>query len=189
MPLFRAVDSGQPYEWEGTLITVPPVSTQRPPDLPQRPRWLEMACYRLDSGGYLLHRTGYSVVYHDPAGSCAAGRVPGDRVTVAGLPDDAVRCADAPLAGRPRCQPPWPQDLGEDEAVMLERVRHTLDQCPDPAAVIVRASSVSHRREAVLSRGATRPVQELISKAAAADEGFARWVAADAASRPAERIG
>jgi hypothetical protein len=181
VPLHRAEDSHQSYEWEGALIA--PVTTQRPAHSDRRPRWLEMNLYRLDSGGYLLHRLGHSVVYHLAGGPCA---FKGEEVTVEALPDDAVRCEDAPLPRGPVCAPPWPQDLADDEVVLLEQVRHTIDQAPDPRAIVERASTANHRKESVRSVGISQPVKEMIRKAAANDDGFEAFAAAP---KRAERIG
>jgi hypothetical protein len=181
VPLCHAEDSHQSYEWEGTLIAA--VTTQRPAHGDRRPRWLEMNLYRLDSGGYLLHRLGRSVVYHAAAGPCA---FKGEEVLVETLPDDAVRCEDAPLARGPVCAPRWPQDLADDEVVLLEQVRHTIDQGPDPQSIVERASVANHRKEGVRSVGLSQPVKEMIRKAAACDEGFAAFAAAP---KRAERIG
>lgn len=181
MPLYRAEDSHQAYEWEGTEIAS--VTTQRPRRGDWRPRWMEMRLYRLDSGGYLLHRLGCSVVYHAASGPCS---FKGEKAFVDALPDDAVRCEDAPLPQGPVCVPPWPQDLADDEAVQLEQIRHTIDQGPDPYAIVERASTANHHKEGVRSVGISQPVKELIRKAAACDEGFAAFAAGP---KRAERIG
>jgi len=181
VPVYRAEDSHQVYEWAGELIAC--VTTQRPDKEDRRPRWMEMNLYRLDSGGYLLHRLGHSVVYHDAAGPCA---FKGERVTVEKLPDDAVRCASAPLPRGPVCNPPWPENLRDDEAVLLEQVRHTIDQGPDPEAIVERASTANHRKVAVISRGVSQPVAEMIRIAAGNDEGFAAFAASP---KPVEIIG
>jgi hypothetical protein len=177
VPLHHAEDSHQAYEWEGTLVAA--VSTHRP----GRARWLEMKLYRLDSGGYLLHRLGYSVVYHEADGPCAHK---GEPVTVERLPDAATRCANAPLPRAPRCEPPWPDDLADDEAVVLEQVRHTIDQGHDPGSIVARASTAHHRKDAVTSRGIPEPVKEMIRIAASSDEGFAAFAAQP---KHVERIG
>jgi len=170
-------DSHQSYEWEGELIAQ--VSTRRP----GRARWLSMHLYRLGSGGYLLHRAGHSTVYHKAAGPCA---FKGEPATVEGLPDDAVPCMSAPLPQGPVCSPPWPQDLADDETVLIEQVRHTFDQAQDPESIVARASTAHHRKDKVTSKGVTEPVRELIRAAAGKDDGFAAFAKAP---KPVERIG
>lgn len=177
VPLHHAEDSHQAYEWEGAQIAA--VTTHRP----GRARWLEMELYRLDSGGYLLHRLGHSVVYHEASGPCAHKGRP---VTAERLPDTATRCANAPSPGAPRCAPPWPGDLADDESVLLEETRHTIDQAHDPGSIVARASTAHHRKDAVTSRGIPEPVKEMIRIAAANDEGFAAFAAHP---KPVERIG
>lgn len=92
-------------------------------------RWMNITLYRLDNGGLLLHRTGYSRVYHDNSGRCrtAAGRVSGSPATGDDLPDYAEPC--------PVCQPADPEYLGPTETIKFEYPRHTFDHCATPEEV------------------------------------------------------
>jgi hypothetical protein len=145
-----------------------------------RARWVDMALYALDSGGYVLHRVGRSVVYHVKGGACGAGepntRTAGSvRVTVDGLPDDAEPCRI--------CKPEDPEYLPEKVQVLLEQPRHTVDRCADVATVIRRITIARHRGSGITSTAVSRPVGDLIAQAMANDEGFA------SAPKPEEKIG
>ncbi|HEY2638922.1 MAG TPA: hypothetical protein VGI66_03435 [Streptosporangiaceae bacterium] len=92
-------------------------------------RWMSITLYRLDEGGLLLHRVGYSRIYHDNSGRCktVAGRVSGSPAVVSNLPDYAEPCE--------RCQPAQPDYLGPTETIKFEYPRHSFDICATPEEV------------------------------------------------------
>jgi hypothetical protein len=147
---------------------------------PNFPRWVEMTLYSLDTGGYVLHRIGQSMVYHAAGGVCgdgeSASRTAGcARITVDDLPDDAEPCKF--------CEPPAPVDLPTRLPVLFEQPRHTIDRCADPATVIKRITRARHRGSGITSSVISRPVKDLLTQAMVNDEGFAH------APKPVEKIG
>lgn len=175
---YRIEDAHQAFEFTGKLIGQ---STTRSDTRPLR--WVEMSLYSVDGGGeigYVLHRTGNSAVYHRADRQrCPVGRGSVDitklpDVTVASLDDDAMPCAE--------CQPPWPQDLGDDEKVRAEQTRHTVNKLADPAAVISRISEARHA-DGSTTTFMSRPARELLEQAAEHDPEFRQ------VPKPVERIG
>ncbi|MGH3300401.1 MAG: hypothetical protein ACRDOK_01760 [Streptosporangiaceae bacterium] len=122
MPQVTIEDRDTVHEISGKLIGQAGTNTSKP-------RWMTITLYRLDSGGLLLHRAGYSRVYHDNTGRCrtSTGKVSGEPCTWRELPDDAVPCM--------RCQPADIEYLGETETVKFEVPRHTFDECATPEEV------------------------------------------------------
>lgn len=84
------------------------------------PRWIEIGVYKLDDGGYAVHRVGKSKVYHreDTPCSTVKGLPSGKLVTVDNLPDDAEPCRV--------CNPVSPQDMDDDEQIRMEVDRPVL---------------------------------------------------------------
>ena len=69
-------------------------SQQGPEDL----RWTEIEMYRTVGGKYIVHKTGRSVVWHNPGSQCASGtRVPFEAIATGFLP--CPRCAKNLSAG------------------------------------------------------------------------------------------
>jgi hypothetical protein len=153
------------HEIDGERIAF--VSTRRGPQdrFPPRPKWGENAIYRLASGKYLLHRAGYSVIYHTSPTSCrtTTGSPSGDKATVADLPDDAVPCE--------QCAPPYPDELADDEEIRYEYPRHSFDECETPAQVSARLTSM-RRHSGVRSRTLSEPARELLEQAMENDPEF-----------------
>lgn len=122
-------------------------------------RWSEFELYRLEDGGWLLHRNGRSVIYHaiDCPERTATGQPKGRRGTVEDLPDDAEPCA--------ACNPPLPRELSDDTPVRYETDRHRVDVLRTPDEVIdvlVRNRS----RDGTETYTVAAPVADLLDQAA-----------------------
>lgn len=144
---------------------------------PRSVRWVEMGVYKLDNGGYVAHRIGRSLVYHQASGGCTtvSDRLSGDPALPGELPGEAASCD--------RCQPPWPEDLESDEEVRFEFDRHTFNECDEPADVVRKLTSLRDRRSGIRSHVVSDPVRELLAICAAEDPEFAQ------APKPVQRIG
>jgi hypothetical protein len=142
-------------------LACPPVSTELDEQDRKRDRWVTFELYHLDTGGWLAHRTGYSSVYHRLDTRCTTriGRQSGDPATISQLPDDAVPCLV--------CKPPYPDRLPEtDEPVVrFEFPRHTWDECPTPALVKEKLTTI-RSRDGTTSTVTSDPVGELLRGAA-----------------------
>jgi hypothetical protein len=156
------VDRGKlkpPVEFTGELIAeTRSASSDR--------RWVELKLYALEGGGYLVHRAGMSNVYHRAGTTCttASGLQQGTPGTVEDLPDDALPCE--------RCEPPWPEDLGDNEQIRYETTRHTIDRVDTPAEVVEKLTVYRNRRTGRREMRFSEPVQDLLAKAVANDPGF-----------------
>lgn len=129
--------------------------------------WAEVSIYKLEDGGYLTHRAGYSLVYHRADTHCRTrnGDQKGDPATVDDLPDDADPCV--------KCRPPYPQNLEDGEAIRYEFPRHTFDACETPEQVIDRLTVIRHR-DGTRSVRYSQPVQDALRQAGASDSAFTR---------------
>jgi hypothetical protein len=118
-------------DWEGDLAAS---VTTRTPD---RTRWVEIKVYHLEDGSWLAHRAGVSTIYHRAATGCRRKnlRKPGMVATVRDLPDDAEPCS--------QCNPPYPEDLDDDEQIRFEFPQHTIDR--GTPAEIVAALTTSRK--------------------------------------------
>lgn len=127
---------------------------------PSKLRWMQITLYRLASGGLLLHRVGYSKVYHDNTGRCRTlqGRVSGSPATVEDLPDDAEPCE--------KCQPAEPEYLGDSESIKFEFPRHTFDSCDT-------AQDVEDKLAPRDGKEMSEPSQNVLDQAARNDPEFA----------------
>jgi hypothetical protein len=134
------------------------------------PRWLTLDLYRKSDGTYMLHRIGYSVVYHDIDG-CEGGEL----VTYPQLLD---QLGDGE-AGEPcpDCRPASFQAVKEElarnpktlECVLLERVLYKVIDVPDVPS-LVREMEYVPRNSRTGKRIISRPGQELLLRAADHDE-------------------
>lgn len=172
-------------EFDGEKIAGP-VSTRGDSD---RPRWMELTIWRHANGGYVLYRLGHSNVYHQPGETIyKAGLMVGPDM----LPDDAIPCHESP---RPRnsakkmclCHPPWPEDLGDDDKVLLETKRHTVDRCATVADVIGRLTNSRRRGTGGSSDSMSDPVKELLADAVANDDGFRDYFSGNT-DKPVEQL-
>lgn len=111
-------------------------------ETPTRPRWIEIALYRdwevshgadgrpvvpavpVQARGYVLHRVGRSLVYHDPVYGCKTGVL----TAADQLSADSEPCPD--------CRPPDLEDLAADATVNLEEDRHAVDVCSTPEQIL-----------------------------------------------------
>lgn len=85
-------------------------------------RWIEIEIYKTQSGRYVIHRIGVSLVYHKYNGPCVGKGV---KTRLSELDGDVVPCKD--------CRPPRRSMHGYDEdqdlLVSAEQDRHTADVC------------------------------------------------------------
>jgi hypothetical protein len=165
MPTIRIEDQVRVTEFDGELLRTPddkPVQVFTPGAL----RWVEMEIYKLDDGsGFVLHRVGYSRVYHDlEATRCVTegGEPQGSPVAAKDLPKDAVDCM--------RCSPIIKEDLYPDEKVRFEVPRHTIHR--DNAAGIVEKLTTFKPRNGVRTVRTSYPVSQLLALAAEAHPDF-----------------
>lgn len=141
-------------------LACPPVSTMLDERGHKRDRWVTFELYHLADGGWLVHRTGLSDVYHRADTRCQTrtGRASGDPASVDDLPDDAVPCQ--------RCRPPVPEQLqGTSGEIRYEFPRHTWDECPTPWIVKEKLTTIKSRDGSV-SVVTSDPVAELLRSAA-----------------------
>lgn len=153
-------------EIEGVLAC-PPISTQR-----RSGRWFVLELYALADGGWLVHRTGMSVIYHRSDTLCQTrtGAQSGDPASVDDLPDDADPCT--------MCEPEYPEDLPDGKGVIrYEFPRHSWDECESPAVVKIRLTTV-RSRDGSVSEFTSKPVDRLLRSAALAYPEFAPLLAA-----------
>lgn len=90
----------------------------------ERARWIEISLYRIDGGGWAVHRRSMSTLYHSADTMCRTPKQarPGVRSTAADLLGDAEPCA--------KCRPPERDALDPDAVVRIEVPRdnvHMLD--------------------------------------------------------------
>lgn len=136
--------------------------------------WAEIRVYALDAGGYLLHRTGYSLIYHTAKTRCVTrdGRQRGEPASVDDLPDDAEPCQ--------RCKPDDPVDLPDGDAtVRFEYPRHTFDKCELPEEVVEKLTVIRNRDGSIHTLKSSQPVNDCLNDCARNDAAFAAF-----ASRP-----
>jgi hypothetical protein len=145
-------------------------------ETPGEYRWVELEIFRHDGGGFMLHRTGRSRIYHrEPTTTCIteSGEQSGSVCTVDELPDDAHPCET--------CKPLPPFELGDAEKVRFEFPRHTFDRCQSGTEVVKRLTTMNPRGKS-RTTWVSQPASELIRLAAEASSEFA------SAPKPVERI-
>jgi hypothetical protein len=145
--------------FEGELL-VPEVSTYSD----DKARWVEFRLYRKDEGGFVVHRTGKSLIYHKANTRCAirSGDQPGQPTPVQDLPEDAEPCE--------RCKPPWADQLPGAFIVRFEGDRNTITHVKT-AAEAVRVLTWDARAQMEIW---SEPVSRLLMAAAGADDEFAK---------------
>ena len=167
MARYRIEDELMVHELDGERIAGP-VST-RPHPVTGRPRgrWVEFTIYRLDRGGYVLHKVNQSRVWHLPGGSGHV-RSPA-KVAVADLPRDALYCAVyPPREGREQCPVIHRDDL--PDAVLAEQPQYAVFRCADYGALMHRLTMAFRG----MGEGAeSDPVHRLLAEAALNDPAFA----------------
>lgn len=131
----------------------------------KRPRWLTLDLYRKADGTYILHRTGYSVVYHDPDG-CEGGEgmtlsellevtsegVPCEKCSP--MPFDAVKLAIERGRG--------------SEIILLERIYYKVIEAAT-VPELVKALEFVPKTSSTGTPVISRPGQELLLRAAEHD--------------------
>lgn len=144
--------------FEGELMT-PPVTTEND----DKTRWVEFRLYRRNDGGYVVHRTGKSLIYHKLDTTCQTrgGSLRGYPARASSLPTDAEPCD--------WCNPPWPEDLAPDTQVRFEEDRDTITRVRTAGEVV---HSLTWDAAAQKERW-SRPVMDLVKAAAEVDEEFA----------------
>jgi len=118
---YRVMNHLEVIEFNGRLIAT--ASTERQDD----PRWTEIKIYRTDSGRYVVHRTGRSVVYHHLDGPCNFGIATRGR----DLPPDAEPCRPTNKRQGRSCLPPaMDADAFDPDATYeMEMDLHSADVC------------------------------------------------------------
>lgn len=156
----RIFDRGMPapVEFDGERIGFG--TSERPGSA----KWAEIEIYRLDGGGYMTHRLGYSLVYHRADTWCktASGSQPGHPATVDDLPRNAQPCRD--------CRPNPRRVLKPDEPVRYEFPRHTFDSCKDAREVVAALTVVRGRDGQAPGVRFSGPVQAALRTASEFDE-------------------
>ena len=129
--------------------------------------WAEIEIYKLDDGGYITHRAGYSDVYHRLDTHCMtrSREQRGEPVRASELPSTAEPCE--------RCRPPWPDELAGDTQVRWELPRHIFDSCTDPAQVVERLT-VIRNPDRTKSVRYSLPVKDALRQADTEDPDFTR---------------
>jgi hypothetical protein len=137
---------------------------------PARSRWLTLDLYRKSDGSYVLHRTGYSVVYHDVNG-CGGG----EKLTLPELleeTDEGVPCPDC----RPRpfsvIKTIVKKEPDTQETVSLERVYYKVLELKDVPELLEALKFVPRDSRTGLAI-VSRPGQELLWRSAEHDEKIA----------------
>jgi hypothetical protein len=145
-------------------LACPPESTWRDGAL----RWFVLEAYKLDRGGWLIHRVGMSLVYHVANTKCRTRRgvMSGDPVTSKDeLPEGAEPCQ--------YCKPPWPEQLGPSgDGVRFEFPRPTWNECATRKQVVMVLTGLRSGTETSGSI-ASAPVGKLLSALIKADPEFA----------------
>jgi hypothetical protein len=142
-----------------------------------RSRWGVNRVVKLGNGGYVLIREAFSLVYHTEPTTCrtTTGAQMGDVGTWEDIEDySAVPCW--------KCHPPHEDDLGDDEQIRVEFPRRSVDQCENPAQVIIQ---LARRRAStgIRSVDLPEPARALIAMCQVHDPDFRD------AAMPAVRIG
>lgn len=162
-PVVRIADAGTraPVEVHGVLIGR---GTSRRDD---SLAWAEIEVYRLNDGGYLAHRAGYSLVYHTKGTRCVTRNQEqrGELVPARQLPPDAEPCV--------RCRPEPPDYLPDGAEVRWETPRHTFDNCNDPQQVEERLTVIRHPDRSRSVRY-SKPVRDALREASRNDPEFRR---------------
>lgn len=152
MQTYTIPSSPKPVRFTGTLLSEESTETN------SALRWLELELYRIDqgprTGQYVLHRTGQSLVYHQPH-ACGYGV----STVWEAVPDDAEPC--------PVCKP----SSGLRAEVWLEAPRHRVVKCLTP--VHVEKALLMRRKDGTTFM--STPALNLIEKACAADEKLALY--------------
>lgn len=144
-----------------------PASDPRPVN-----RWSHQRVWKLESGGYVVARLAYSLIYHRASTHCmtATGDQQGVRMTRAemmelvtamgyGL-DDLVSC--------PKCEPPFPERLKDGSVIRYEKVRVTIDQC-ETSAALTRRLTVKKRKGGVVTTTVPETTRLLLMECARKD--------------------
>jgi hypothetical protein len=130
-----------------------------------RERWSENVVWRLASGKYAVLRGSYSTVYHsDPTGCRTQGGA------FSGVP---IRVADLPANAEPCwiCDPPYQEDLADQEKVRYEVPRQQMDICESAEDVISTLTSY-RKHSGSRATGVSEPVRALIQQCREHDPDF-----------------
>lgn len=134
------------------------------------PRWLTLDLYLKQDGTYILHRVGYSVVYHKRPqdGGCPGGEL----VTI----DDLVEITDGDGEACPKCRPvPFKKIMETDESDPLFEEMVSLEHNYPKVIELASVSEIVKELEFVPKNSVkkiptiSRPGQELLLRAAALD--------------------
>lgn len=159
--------AGQPKKrFTGTHLAFVSTGTGR-----RKPYWMTLDLYRKQDEAYVLHRIGYSVVYHALNG-CEGG----EEVALPDLlditendADPCTKCHPIPLADVRR---KVDAGKGGDETVRLDRVFYTVIDLPDVPSLIHELEFVP-KTSTTGKRVISRPGQLLLDQAADHDPAIA----------------
>lgn len=133
--------------------------------------WMTLDLYRKQDNTYVLHRIGYSVVYHAMDG-CTGG----EEVTLRKLLDVTEYDADPCLKCRPMplsaVKHAVEGKLDTDQTVLLDRVYYTVIEIPD-VPTLIHALEFVPRDSTTGTRVISRPGQQLLDLAAEHDAAIA----------------
>jgi hypothetical protein len=132
--------------------------------------WSDVSVWKLDGGGFLIHRTGWSLVYHRKDTGCMTrdGRQRGTLAGVDELPDDAVPCLV--------CNPEDPEHLPDGpDTIRYEYPRHTFDGCDTPEKAVEKLTVVRHR-DKTMSVQFSQPVTDALEECAVNDPLFGKFL-------------
>lgn len=139
--------------------------------IPPRERWLTLNLYRKTDGTYILHRIGYSIVYHDAVNGCNGG----EKVTLGELLEATSEGSPCPKCN-PRTfdsiQAAVREDPNTPELVSLERVYYKVLELKDVPTLVAGLKFVPRASRTGIPI-ISRPGQELLLRAAEYDEKIA----------------
>ncbi|HET9131835.1 MAG TPA: hypothetical protein VFO86_12850 [Terriglobia bacterium] len=122
-------------------------------ETPDSVRWFEIEIFRTESGKYIIHRIGVSLVYHMMNGPCVGRGTP---TRFDKLNNDAMPCLT--------CKPPLEVDDDLSYTVSAEQDRHSAQVC--------RGDEIQQRLMVRPSRGdafLSSPARKALDQAIAAD--------------------
>lgn len=147
---------GETHDFDGELIA------ESSTDDGEKARWIEFKLYRLDKGGWCVHRLSDSVLYHRGDTACRTQKQarPGQPGFATDLAEGSEPCAV--------CKPPGLAKMRPDEPVRIETARHNVHFL-DTEQEVVDNLSIDRR---TAKRFWSEPVVELLVAAGYAHREF-----------------
>jgi hypothetical protein len=130
-------------------------------------RWVVVDIIRTASGEYAVHRAGESRVYHRADNTTCKtrrGTPMGSKATRADLPPGAVSC-DV-------CEPPWQEDLEDDDEVLFEFPRHSVKAFATPDDVRSDLYRIRGGQSGSRGQHASKPSRRALADARGNDPAF-----------------